>query len=85
MKRRTTTVLNFFALNLLFFALYLNFIHKDSNSLSVAPLHFNSQNFKVGVLAEQPEQRINKESKEVAEERTSSLPEKTAVLRLSFN
>ncbi len=33
MKRRITTVLNFFAFNLLFFALYLNFVHKDKDVL----------------------------------------------------
>ncbi|MEO6071088.1 MAG: hypothetical protein ABIN57_05905 [Chitinophagaceae bacterium] len=32
MKKRTHQLLNFFAFNLLFFALYLNFIHKDNNS-----------------------------------------------------
>jgi hypothetical protein len=31
MKRRFSKVANFFAFNLLFFALYLNFIHKDSS------------------------------------------------------
>lgn len=30
MKRRIRKIVNFFAFNLLFFALYLNFIHKDS-------------------------------------------------------
>ncbi|MBL7742627.1 MAG: hypothetical protein JNN00_04045 [Chitinophagaceae bacterium] len=30
MKRRIRRVVNFFAFNLLFFALYLNFIHKDN-------------------------------------------------------
>ena len=29
MKRRARKIVNFFAFNLLFFALYLNFIHKD--------------------------------------------------------
>lgn len=29
MKRRIRKVINFFAFNLLFFALYLNFIHRD--------------------------------------------------------
>ena len=32
MKKRISRVLNFFAFNLLFFALYLNFIHKDNSS-----------------------------------------------------
>jgi hypothetical protein len=31
MKRRVRKIANFFAFNLLFFALYLNFIHKDPN------------------------------------------------------
>lgn len=31
MKRRLRKIVNFFAFNLLFFALYLNFIHKDEN------------------------------------------------------
>ena len=36
MKRRLRRVVNFFAFNLLFFALYLNFIHKDSPGSSGA-------------------------------------------------
>ncbi len=31
MNRRVRKIANFFAFNLLFFALYLNFIHKDPN------------------------------------------------------
>lgn len=34
MKRRIRKVANFFAFNLLFFALYLNFIHKDKTGVS---------------------------------------------------
>ena len=38
MKRRIRKIVNFFAFNLLFFALYLNFIHKDnSNNETTAP------------------------------------------------
>jgi hypothetical protein len=41
MKRRVRKIANFFAFNLLFFALYLNFIHKDkvvfSTEQSAAP------------------------------------------------
>lgn len=37
MKRRIRKVANFFAFNLLFFALYLNFIHKDKMQLGPAP------------------------------------------------
>jgi hypothetical protein len=35
MKRRIRKVINFFAFNLLFFALYLNFIHRDRVSSTV--------------------------------------------------
>jgi hypothetical protein len=31
MKRRVRRIVNFFAFNLLFFAVYLNFIHKDQS------------------------------------------------------
>ena len=33
MKKRVRKIANFFAFNLLFFALYLNFIHKDNTSI----------------------------------------------------
>ncbi len=36
MKRRVRKIANFFAFNLLFFALYLNFIHKDQSSVPVS-------------------------------------------------
>lgn len=34
MKRRTLRIANFIAFNLLFFALYLNFIHKDKSAIT---------------------------------------------------
>ncbi len=37
MKRRIRKVVNFFAFNLLFFALYLNFIHKDKPNVAIIP------------------------------------------------
>ena len=37
MKRRIRKIVNFFAFNLLFFALYLNFIHKDRATNDIAP------------------------------------------------
>ena len=33
MKKRMFALLNFLALNVLFFAIYLNFIHKDTDAL----------------------------------------------------
>ena len=40
MKRRIRRIANFFAFNLLFFALYLNFIHKDK----ATPANVTNQN-----------------------------------------
>jgi len=37
MKRRIRRIANFFAFNLLFFALYLNFIHKDKAAATATP------------------------------------------------
>ena len=37
MKRRVRKIANFFAFNLLFFALYLNFIHKDKSPFPTEP------------------------------------------------
>jgi hypothetical protein len=38
MKRRIRKIVNFFAFNLLFFALYLNFIHKDKTVAEPVPV-----------------------------------------------
>jgi hypothetical protein len=42
MKRRIRKIVNFFAFNLLFFALYLNFIHKDKAIVEPAPVKINT-------------------------------------------
>ena len=42
MKRRLRKVVNFFAFNLLFFALYLNFIHKDKPGVEPIPAQNNT-------------------------------------------
>jgi hypothetical protein len=65
MKRRVRKIANFFAFNLLFFALYLNFIHKDkSNLVTTPPAQQTSSNaaFSGTVLVENPEQIIKKET-----------------------
>jgi hypothetical protein len=61
MKKRISRVLNFFAFNLLFFALYLNFIHKDNNAqmLPVARSTMAST-VKGTVLVSNPEQYLSK-------------------------
>ena len=42
MKRRIRKIVNFFAFNLLFFALYLNFIHKDKSFSPPVPIQTNA-------------------------------------------
>ena len=67
MKRRIRKIVNFFAFNLLFFALYLNFIHKDreskdSASAAVVSTPTNSATAYTGtVLVQNPEKYLNKE------------------------
>jgi hypothetical protein len=68
MKKRITRVLNFFAFNLLFFALYLNFVHKDNSSQALpAPKTAITTSSKGTVLVNNPEQYLNKTHKEVAQ------------------
>jgi len=62
MKKRISRIVNFFAFNLLFFALYLNFIHKDNNG-QAAPSPRNAVATTKGtVLVSNPEQYLNKPS-----------------------
>ena len=69
MKRRIRKIVNFFAFNLLFFALYLNFIHKDnSNNDVTAPAAAvsspnNGAAYTGTVLVQTPEKYLNKEAK----------------------
>ncbi len=62
MKKRLSRVINFFAFNLLFFALYLNFIHKDSNAQEALPKTNSAATVKGTSLVENPEQYLNKQT-----------------------
>ena len=69
MKRRIRKIINFFAFNLLFFALYLNFIHKDRATIDVAPAVVNTSvntgaAYTGTVLVQNPEKYIRKEEDE---------------------
>lgn len=59
MKRRVRKIANFFAFNLLFFALYLNFIHKDKVVFSTEqnPAPANAA-FSGTVLVKNPEKYL---------------------------
>ena len=64
MKRRIRKVANFFAFNLLFFALYLNFIHKDKIAVTggdqtVQP---SAAAFSGSVLVDNPDQYLQKKN-----------------------
>ena len=63
MKRRIRKIVNFFAFNLLFFALYLNFIHKDRANNDIAPEVVstpatNAAAYKGTVLVQNPEKYL---------------------------
>lgn len=63
MKNRVRKIANFFAFNLLFFALYLNFIHKDQQNTvntertTVKP---TAAAFSGTVLVQNPEKYLTK-------------------------
>ena len=92
MKRRVRKIANFFAFNLLFFALYLNFIHKDKSGFPVNSQTASQQNaaaFSGTVLVDNPEQLMEKKNVTTATVTTQSATDKnsanTAALKLSIN
>jgi len=71
MKKRISRVVNFFAFNLLFFALYLNFIHKDANTQEALPQSSTAPTAKGTTLVEHPEQYVNASFEEKAKTEAS--------------
>lgn len=69
MKRRVRKIVNFFAFNLLFFALYLNFIHNDkvvaATTTSDNNQASNTAAFSGTVLVENPDQYLQKKNEVV--------------------
>ena len=83
MKRRVRKIANFFAFNLLFFALYLNFIHKDKTGIQgVATAQPNTAAFSGTVLVDNP-QPVQKIEPVLVKQEEKSEP--TAALKLSIN
>ena len=62
MKSRVRRIANFFAFNLLFFAIYINFIHKDQQSSASAERSEKRKAaaFSGTVLTEHPEKYLRK-------------------------
>lgn len=95
MKRRVRKVANFFAFNLLFFALYLNFIHKDKTSVpggSEQTIQPKTAAFGGTVLVDNPDHYLQKKNEaaittvavqEPASEKTEQTG--TTALKLSIN
>jgi hypothetical protein len=90
MKKRVRKIANFFAFNLLFFALYLNFIHKDKAAIAGTPQSIQQNAaFSGTVLVDNPGQ-LNEKKNEATVASQQTTPEKstensTAALRLSIN
>ncbi|NOT51347.1 MAG: hypothetical protein HOP10_08740 [Chitinophagaceae bacterium] len=75
MKKRVRKIANFFAFNLLFFALYLNFIHKDkSNVITVTSpaVQQSTAAFSGTVLVENPDQYLPKKDISVKTEQATA-------------
>ncbi len=78
--------MNFFAFNFLFFALYLNFVHKGSNALpATQPLQTNTS-IKATVLVEHPEQYLQKAApKHESAKQSTEEDDNAEALKLYFN
>jgi hypothetical protein len=90
MKRRVRKIANFFAFNLLFFALYLNFIHKDKMAVAGTPQNIQqSAAFSGTVLVDNPGQVIEKKNEATVATQQSAPVKATennsAALKLSIN
>jgi len=89
MKRRVRKIANFFAFNLLFFALYLNFIHKDKTGVPGMTQTASQQNtaaFSGTVLVDNPEQGGQKSDATTANKSVATKEEEsTTALKLSIN
>ena len=83
MKRRVRKIANFFAFNLLFFALYLNFIHKDK-----APVNFAGEQSVTQQTAAAFSGSVTEENKQPAttiQAEPKVEQSSTAALKLSMN
>ena len=87
MQRRIRKIANFFAFNLLFFALYLNFIHKDKSVISTAPTAQQRSAAFSGTATAENTVTVKKETAPALQ--TAPAPVKSAdngvALRLSIN
>lgn len=83
MKRRVRKIANFFAFNLLFFALYLNFIHKDKSSVNFNGETASHQTAAFSGTAMTETQEAEKKDAPVAQPKADQ--PSTAALKLTIN
>jgi len=82
MKRRIRKIVNFFSFNLLFFALYLNFIHKDKAFTQPVPVQTNAA---VVNAVPQQENASSKTSATVLNVNNTEAKANQEALKLSIN
>jgi hypothetical protein len=83
MKRRIRKIVNFFAFNLLFFALYLNFIHKDKGVTLPVAVQSNAPAITGTVPVQDAEKYLNAKPTSVSQPVEKNEQENTA--KLSIN
>ena len=83
MKRRIRKIVNFFAFNLLFFALYLNFIHKDKGVTLPVAVQSNAPAITGTVPVQDAEKYLNAKPASVAQPVEKS--EQENATKLSIN
>jgi hypothetical protein len=85
MKRRIRKIVNFFAFNLLFFALYLNFIHRDKAVVEPVPVKVNTAVMTGTVPVQDAEKYLNaRTSASIAQPAVEKTGDVTS-LKLSIN
>jgi hypothetical protein len=86
MKRRIRKIVNFFAFNLLFFALYLNFIHKDKTIAEPVPVQTNAAAAISGTVPVQDvEKYLNAKTSTSVAQPAVDKTERNNALKLSVN
>ncbi len=85
MKRRIRKIVNFFAFNLLFFALYLNFIHKDNSVVQPVLVQPNAAAYNGTVPVQNPEKYLSTKTAAVVEQQTTESKGDNTALKLSIN
>jgi len=85
MKRRIRKIVNFFAFNLLFFALYLNFIHKDKGVTLPVAVQTNGPSITGTVPVKDAEKYLNAKPAASASQPVEKNEQDNETSKLSIN